>query len=68
MRTHVVPGVSSLFASMAPACPTCNELMIVKTAKPLTLMYGHQLDQYTFECGNCGYLTTRTFDEDEDQP
>jgi hypothetical protein len=48
MRIQLVPGVHpSLLAPMPPACPTCKELMIFKSAKPWTLMYGHQLDQYT---------------------
>jgi hypothetical protein len=55
----------SLFAAMAPACPACDELMIFKNAKPWTLMYGHQLNQNTFECLGCGYLLTRTIDEDQ---
>ena len=64
MRTQLVPGVfPSQFAPMAPACPTCKELMIFKSVEPWTLMYGRPLDQYTFECGDCGYLITRTVDE-----
>ncbi len=66
MRTQLAPGVHlSLLAPMPPACPTCKELMIFKSAKPWTLMYGHQLDQYIFECGDCGHLTTRIVDEDQ---
>jgi predicted RNA-binding Zn-ribbon protein involved in translation (DUF1610 family) len=66
MRTQLVPGVfPSLFASMAPACPTCDELMIFKDTKPWTLMYGHQLNQNTFECLSCGQSLTRTVDEDQ---
>lgn len=66
MRTQLVPGVfPSLFAAMAPARPTCRELMIFKSAKPWTLMYGHQLDQRTFECIDCGDLTIRMVDEDQ---
>ncbi len=65
MRTDFAAGVqASLLAPMPPACPTCNELMMFKSAKPWTLVYGHQLDQYTFECGECGYVTTRMFAED----
>ncbi len=37
--------------------------MIVKSVEPWTLMYGRPLDQYTFECGDCGYSITRTVDE-----
>jgi hypothetical protein len=66
MRTQHAPGVfPSLFAPMAPACPTCKELMIFKSTKPWTLMYGHQLNQHTFECLDCGRLLTRTIDEDQ---
>jgi hypothetical protein len=65
MRSQYAPNVvPSLFAPMAPVCPTCTELMIFKTAKPWALMYGHQLDQCTFECLSCGDLLTRTIDED----
>ena len=65
MRTQFAQGVfPSLFGPMAPACPNCKELMVVKTAEPWTLMYGHQLDRYTFECIDCGNLLTRTIDED----
>lgn len=64
MRTQFVPGVfASLFVPMAPACPTCNELMIFKSSKPWTLMYEHQLDQCTFECIDCGDLITCIVDE-----
>jgi hypothetical protein len=67
MRTQLVPGVfPSLFAAMAPACPTCKELMIFKSAEPWILLYGHHyLDRYTFECGDCGHLITRMVDEDQ---
>ena len=64
MRIELVPFGSSLFAPMPPACPTCNELMIVKSAEPWTLMYGQPLDKYTFECSDCGHLTTRMIDVD----
>jgi C4-type Zn-finger protein len=66
MRTQPVPGVfPSLFAPMAPSCPTCKELMVYNNTRPWSLMYGHQLNQYTFECLDCGYLLTRTIDEDQ---
>jgi len=66
MRTQHVAGVfPSLFAPMAPACPTCKELMVFKSTKPWTLLYEHQLDQCTFECIECGSLATRVVDEDQ---
>jgi hypothetical protein len=39
--------------------------MILKSIEPWTLLFGHQLDRYTFECGDCGDLTTRMIDEDQ---
>ena len=66
MRTHVVPGLfPSLFAPMAPGCPTCKELMVFKDNKPCGLMYGHQLNQSTFECLGCGYVLARAIDEEQ---
>ena len=66
MPTQIAPGAfSSQFAPMAPVCPSCKHLMFFKCAEPWTLMYGHQLDRYMFECGDCGQLTTRMVDEDQ---
>ena len=66
MRTQFVPGVfPSQFAPMTPICPSCKNLAFFKYAEPSTLMYGHQLDRYLFECGDCGQLITRIVDEDQ---
>jgi hypothetical protein len=65
MRTQLASGVfPSLFAPMAPACPSCKELMSFKSAEPWTLLRGHQLDRYLFECDECGHSITRMVDED----
>ncbi len=65
MRTQLSPTMfPSLFAPMAPACPNCKELMTFKSAEPWTLLRGHQLVRYTFECGDCGHSITHMVDED----
>jgi hypothetical protein len=38
--------------------------MHAKASEPWTLLRGHQLRKYTFECHVCGYATTRMRDED----
>ncbi len=56
--------LASPFAPMAPACPYCNELMSLAGAESWTLLRGHQLGKYTFECGDCGHTVSRMVDED----
>ncbi len=65
MRTQQTstPPVSP-FAPMAPACPYCNELMSLAGAQSWTLLRGHQLGKYTFECGDCGHIISRMVDEE----
>jgi len=66
MPTQLVSGMSSsLSISMVFACPSCKHLMLFKSVEPWTLMYGHQLDRYTFQCGDCGHLLTHMVDEDQ---
>ena len=66
MRTQPSPPVfASMFAPITVACPACKHLMFFKSVEEWTLLYGHQLDQYTFECGDCGRLVTHTVDEDQ---
>ncbi len=62
MRTHSL--FVSTFEPIAVACPLCKHLMFFKSFEPTTLLYGHQLDQYTFRCGDCGRVVTHTVDED----
>lgn len=65
MRTQLASRMSpSPFAPMAPACPHCNDLMSLQSAEPWTLLRGHQLDRYVFECAECGHSITRMVDED----
>ncbi len=47
MRLPVAPTLLSYpNGPMAPACPTCNELMIFKRSESWTMMYGHRLGRY----------------------
>ena len=62
MRTQLGPEVQ--FAPIALVCSSCKHLMFFKSTEPWTLMYGHQLDRYIFECGDCGQLITHMVDED----
>ena len=65
MRSHPSSHVIvSMFSPTAVACPSCRHLMFFKGVEPLTLMYEHQLERVTFECGDCGRLVTHTIDED----
>ena len=66
MRTqHVSEEIPSLPAPMVCTCPGCKHLMFYKGVEPWTLMYGRQLDIYTFECGHCGYLVADIIDEEQ---
>ncbi len=58
-------AIASTFAPTAVACPACKHLMFFKSVEAWTLMYEHQLDRVTFECGDCGRLVTHTIDEDQ---
>ncbi len=60
--SHVI---ASKFTPTAVACPSCRHLMFFKSVEPWTLMYEHQLDRVTFECGDCGSLVAHTIDEDQ---
>jgi len=60
---HTQPH-SSIFEPIAVSCPDCKNLMFFKSFEPWTLVYGHQIDRYTFECGDCGRLVTHMVDED----
>lgn len=59
------PVNASTFAPIAVACPACKHLMYFKSVELRTLMYEHQLDEFTFECGDCGRLVTHMVDEDQ---
>lgn len=56
--------IASMFALEAVACPACKHLMFFKSVEAGTLLYEHQLDRVTFECGDCGRLVAHTIDED----
>ena len=60
---HTQPHLST-FEPIAVTCPECRHLMFFKSFEPWTLVYGHQIDRYTFECGDCGRLVTHMVDED----
>lgn len=62
MRMETFPG--GALAPLPPCCPNCWEVMHAKGSEPWTLLRGHQLRKYTFECNVCGYSTTRMRDED----
>ena len=64
MGTYFVRGISIAVCTDDTHCPSCKNLTFFKSAEPSTLMYGHQLDRYMFECGDCGQLITRIVDED----
>lgn len=67
MRTPLASEeIPSPFAPMVCACPRCKHLMFYKGVEQWTLMYGHQLDRYLFECGSCGFLLTHIVDEDQE--
>jgi transcription elongation factor Elf1 len=65
MRTQPVSQAILSFEPTVFGCPSCRHLMFFKNAEPWTLMYGHQLKRYTFECGECGQLLTHLVDEDD---
>lgn len=65
MRMHALEEIPSPSAPMVCTCPGCKHLMFYKGVEPWTLMYGHQLDRYTFECGQCGGLMSLIVDEEQ---
>ena len=67
MRTSLAPEeIPSLLAPMVCGCPGCKHLMFYKGVEPWTLMYGHQLERYTFDCGYCGNSITHIVDDDQE--
>jgi hypothetical protein len=67
MRTLLAPEeIPSLLAPMVCSCPGCKHLMFYKGVEPWTLMYGHQLERYTFECAYCGISITDMVDDDQE--
>ena len=60
MHVQTIPRVS---APMAPGCPKCWKLMSLKIVEPWTLLRGNQLDKFTFECEDCGYVSVRLVEE-----
>ncbi len=56
--------MSEPYAPMSPGCPSCNELMTYKCFTPCGLLYEKPLNEYTFECLNCGQLLVETFGDD----
>jgi len=65
MRMRALGEIPSLSAPMVCTCPACKHLMFYKGAEPWTLMYEHQLDRYTFECGQCGYVMAQIVDKEQ---
>ncbi len=63
MHTETYPRGAAL--APPPCCPNCWEVMQAKAAEPWTLLRGHQLRKYTFECNVCGYATTRMRDDEQ---
>jgi hypothetical protein len=65
MHTHPFARMASpTLAPIAVACPSCKHLMLFNSIQEGTLLYGHQLNRYSFECGDCGRLVTHIVDED----
>ena len=50
---------------LPPCCPNCLELMSFKAAQETTLLRGHPLINYRFECNICGHSSASTI-QDED--
>ena len=48
-----------------PCCPNCLELMSFRTAQEATLLRGHPLINYQFECIICGYSSALTIQDVE---
>ena len=60
MRLDVIPMKSSL---LPPGCPNCQQLMSFKAVERRSLLRGNQLNNYTFECINCGYSSAHLVEE-----
>lgn len=62
MQTDIALGKPS---HLPPCCPNCLELMSFRSAHEATLLRGHPLITYTFECNICGFSSARLMPRDD---